>query len=89
MVFEGFTTKYSKLNAVIKLIWNVVSGLTIYHAKGGHSDGVVLVHYASWFKLTTGPSCISCRRGGWQAQGRVPLQVGVEHGDGEGERGLV
>ena len=44
MVFEGFTAKYSKLNAVIKLIWNVVSGLTIYHAKGGHSDGVVLVH---------------------------------------------
>ena len=44
MVFEGFTAKYSKLNAVIKLIWNIVSGFTIYHAKGGHSDGVVLVH---------------------------------------------
>jgi hypothetical protein len=44
MVFEGFTAKYSKLNAVIKLVENIVSGFTIYHAKGDHSDGVVLVH---------------------------------------------
>ena len=44
MVFEGFTAKYSKLNAVIKLVENRVSGFSISHAKGDHSDGEVLVH---------------------------------------------